>query len=48
MKWNEIPFDEDASPEVKGLEFDLQIEENGGDSTVTHKNPYESEERQSV
>lgn len=28
MKWNDIPFDEDAEPEVKALEFDLQIEEN--------------------
>jgi len=28
MKWNDIPFDENASGEVKGLEFDLQYEEN--------------------
>lgn len=26
--WNEIPYDENADPEVKALEFDLQIEEN--------------------
>lgn len=26
--WNEIPYDENAEPEVKALEFDLQIEEN--------------------
>jgi hypothetical protein len=31
MKWNNIPFDENASPEEKALEFDLQIAENGGD-----------------
>jgi hypothetical protein len=45
MRWNDIVFDEGASPEVKGLEFDLQIEENGGDSTVTHRNPYANEEK---
>lgn len=28
MLWNQIPWDEDASPETKALEFDLQIEEN--------------------
>lgn len=28
MKWNDIPFDKDAEPEVKALEFDLQYEEN--------------------
>lgn len=30
MRWDDIPFDESASPEVKALEFDLQIIENGG------------------
>lgn len=30
MKWNDIPWDENAPGEVKGLEFDLQIVENGG------------------
>lgn len=30
-KWNDIPFDESASPAEKALEFDLQIAENGGD-----------------
>lgn len=44
MKWNDIPYDASASGEVKGLEFDLQVEENGGDSTVTHQNPYPEEE----
>ena len=28
MKWNDIPYDESATPEVKALEFDLQAEEN--------------------
>lgn len=28
MKWNEIPFNESATPEEKALEFDLQYEEN--------------------
>lgn len=28
MRWNEIPYDETASPEEKALEFDLQVEEN--------------------
>lgn len=26
--WNDIPFDENATPEEKALEFDLQFEEN--------------------
>lgn len=28
--WNEIPFNEDADPYQKALEFDLQVQENGG------------------
>lgn len=28
MKWNDIPFDSNAEPEVKALEFDLQVAEN--------------------
>lgn len=28
--WNEIPFNENAEPAQKALEFDLQIQENGG------------------
>lgn len=31
MKWSEIPWDENASPEVKALEFDLQYVESGGE-----------------
>ena len=27
-KWNDIPFDPNAEPEVKALEFDLQVAEN--------------------
>lgn len=44
MKWNDIPYDEYAEPQVKALEFDLQIEENGGDSTITHKFTYKDEQ----
>lgn len=28
MKWNDIPYDENATPETKALEFDLQHAEN--------------------
>jgi hypothetical protein len=28
--WNEIPFDENADPNQKALEFMLQVQENGG------------------
>lgn len=41
--WNDIPYNEDADPEIKGIAFDLQIEENGGDSSVTHQ-PYEGDD----
>lgn len=41
MRWNDMPFMESTEPEIKGLEFDLQIAENGGDPSVTHRNPYE-------
>ena len=30
-KWNDIPFDENATAAEKALEFDLQVAENGGD-----------------
>lgn len=30
MKWNEIPFDENADAATKALEFELQYAENGG------------------
>lgn len=29
-KWNDIPFDENATASQKALEFDLQVQENGG------------------
>lgn len=35
MKWNDIPWDETADPGVKGLEFDLQLEENRRDQAET-------------
>lgn len=28
--WNEIPYDENADPAQKALEFMLQVQENGG------------------
>lgn len=43
MKWNDIPFDENAEPEVKALEFDLQLEENGGSEPPVDNNPYSKE-----
>lgn len=44
MKWNDIPFDASANGDLKGLEFDLQVAENGGDPSVTHRDPYEEDE----
>lgn len=44
MKWNEIPFDENASPEEKALEFDLQIAENSESAETkrdNHEYPYD-------
>jgi hypothetical protein len=34
MKWNDIPFDESATPDVKALEFDLQYEENARNANM--------------
>jgi hypothetical protein len=45
MKWNDIPFSESTDPAIKGMEFDLQVEENGGDSSVTHTDPYEGNDQ---
>lgn len=47
--WNEIPFDENATPAEKALEFDLQIAENGGDPNAKGQqegdwNPYNSDQ----
>lgn len=41
MKWNDIPFDKEAEPEVKALEFDLQYEENKQSAPEDNSNPYE-------
>lgn len=41
MKWNDIPFDESATPEEKALEFDLQHEENKQAAPEDNSNPYE-------
>jgi hypothetical protein len=38
--WNEIPYDENATPETKAQEFDLQHRENGGESPQVDNNPY--------
>ena len=40
MKWNEIPFDKNATPEEKATEFDLQWRENGGEDPQVDNNPY--------
>jgi len=41
--WNEIPFDENADPNVKALEFDLQIQENGGPTVEETQRENESQ-----
>lgn len=42
-KWNDIPYEPELSPEIKGIIFDLQIEENGGDASVTHQRHEEND-----
>jgi hypothetical protein len=42
-KWNDIPFDSNADPNQKALEFDLQIQENGG--PTVEETQRENEER---
>jgi len=48
-KWNEIPFDENATPETKAHEFDLQIAENAAATpTLTAeelREQYENEDK---
>lgn len=42
--WNEIPFDENATPEEKALEFDLQVRENtesANEKRENHEYPYD-------
>ena len=39
-KWNDIPYDENATPEAKAQEFDLQLRENGGENPQVDNNPY--------
>lgn len=34
-EWNDIPFDESSPAAAKAQEFDLQVEENGGDPNFT-------------
>lgn len=40
-KWNDIPWDKDASPEEKADQFDRQFEENKRDAPEDKSNPYE-------
>ncbi len=42
-KWNDIPFDPNAEPEVKALEFDLQLAENQADAPEDKSNPFSEE-----
>lgn len=43
-KWNEIPFNEECSPEEKAEQFERQWDENGGnDDTPDKSNPYSKE-----
>ena len=41
-KWNEIPFNKDATPEEKADEFDRQYAENQSDEP-DKSNPYSKE-----
>lgn len=49
-KWNEIPFDENASPETKAHEFDLQVAENAAaqpqQTAEELREQYEAEENE--
>lgn len=38
--WNDIPFDKNASPEVKADEFDKQFAENKANAPEDKSNPY--------
>ena len=41
--WNEIPFDESATPEEKAAEFDAQFAENQANAPEDNSNPYAKE-----
>ena len=34
-KWNDIPYNDNDTPEQKAEQFDAQVLENGGDPEVT-------------
>ncbi len=42
-KWNDLPFNEDDSPEQKAANFDSQWNENGGNDPQVDNNPYSKE-----
>lgn len=44
-KWNDIPFDENATPNQKALEFDLQVQENGGPTVAETQRDTEERSR---
>lgn len=39
-KWNDIPTNENDSPEEKADQFERQWEENGGNDPQEDNNPY--------
>ena len=43
VKWNDIPWDENASPEEKADQFRRQWEENKEDAPEDKSNPYSKE-----
>jgi len=43
VKWNDIPFNEECSPEDKAEQFNRQYTENGGNDEPEDNNPYSKE-----
>lgn len=43
VKWEEIPWNKDATPEEKAEQFDRQYAENGGNDPQEDTNPYSKE-----
>lgn len=43
VKWNDIPFNRDDTPEQKAENFDRQYEENKQDAPEDKSNPYSKE-----
>ena len=44
-RWDEIPFNEKASAIQKGLEFDLQVQENGGPTVAEVQKEIEDQQQ---